>query len=43
MQGLIADIDLLEAEKVQEESCEFKTTEDDHSSATRKLYIESYG
>lgn len=43
MQGLIADIDLLEEEKKQAESCDFKTTEDDNSSATRKLYIESYG
>lgn len=43
MQGLIADIDLLEEEKNQEESCEYKTTEDDGSTAKRKLYIESYG
>ena len=43
MQGLIADIDLLEEEKDQPESCEFKTTEDDDSKALRKLYIESYG
>lgn len=43
MQGLIADIDLLEQEKNQPESCDFKTTEDDGSTAKRKLYIESYG
>ena len=43
MQGLIADIDLLEEEKKQAETCEFKTTEDDHSKGKRKLYIESYG
>ncbi len=43
MQGLIADIDLLEEEKHQEESCEFKTTIDDDSKSKRKLYIESYG
>ena len=43
MQGLIADIDLLEEEKNQPESCEFKTTEDDDGKALRKLYIESYG
>ncbi|NQZ79147.1 MAG: tRNA (N6-isopentenyl adenosine(37)-C2)-methylthiotransferase MiaB [Ekhidna sp.] len=43
MQGLIADIDLLEEEKKQSESCEYKTTEDDDSLAVRKLYIESYG
>ncbi|WP_462249999.1 tRNA (N6-isopentenyl adenosine(37)-C2)-methylthiotransferase MiaB [Ekhidna sp.] len=43
MQGLIADIDLLEEGKQQEESCEFKTTIDDDSKSKRKLYIESYG
>ena len=43
MQGLIADIDLLEEEKDQNESCEYKTTEDDEGTALRKLYIESYG
>ena len=43
MQGLIADIDLLEEKKNQAESCDFKTTEDDNTKARRKLYIESYG
>lgn len=43
MQGLIADIDLLEEEKNQPESCDYKTTEDDGVAAKRKLYIESYG
>ena len=43
MQGLIADIDLLEEESNQAESCDFKTTEDDSVSSKRKLYIESYG
>ena len=43
MQGLIADIDLLEEEKNQAEACDFKTTEDDATPTNRKLYIESYG
>jgi len=43
MQGLIADIDLLKEEKKQADACDFKTTEDDNSSSSRKLYIESYG
>ncbi|MEO9870489.1 tRNA (N6-isopentenyl adenosine(37)-C2)-methylthiotransferase MiaB [Ekhidna sp.] len=43
MQGLIADIDLLEEEQKQAESCDFKTTEDDNIVTKRKLYIESYG
>ncbi len=43
MQGLIADIDLLEAEEKQAESCDYKTTEDDGLLTSRKLYIESYG
>ena len=43
MQGLIADIDLIEEEKNQPESCDFKTTEDDAGKSLRKLYIESYG
>lgn len=43
MQGLIADIDLLEEEKKPSESCEFKTTEDDDAKTLKKLYIESYG
>lgn len=43
MQGLIADIDVLEEEQQQAESCEFKVTEEDNAKAKRKLYIESYG
>lgn len=43
MQGLIADIDLLEEETKQAEACDFKTTEDDGLKTTKKLYIESYG
>lgn len=43
MQGLIADIDILEEEKKQEEACGFKTTEDDGTALNKKLYIESYG
>ncbi|MEQ8903873.1 tRNA (N6-isopentenyl adenosine(37)-C2)-methylthiotransferase MiaB [Ekhidna sp.] len=43
MQGLIADIDLLEEEKSQPESCDYKVSEDDGTKAKRKLYIESYG
>lgn len=42
MQGLIADIDLLE-EEAKAESCDYKTTEDDGLDTKRKLYIESYG
>ncbi len=40
---MIADIDLLEEEKNQPESCDFKTTEEDSQGKKRKLYIESYG
>ncbi|MEM0939059.1 MAG: tRNA (N6-isopentenyl adenosine(37)-C2)-methylthiotransferase MiaB [Bacteroidota bacterium] len=43
MQGLIADIDLLEEQDKQPEACDFKTTEDDGPGTKRKLYIESYG
>ncbi len=41
MQGLIADIDLSEEES-RSEVCDFKVTEE-KGTATRKLYIESYG
>lgn len=41
MQGLIADIDLIQEEK-EAEVCDFKVT-DDEKSGSRKLYIESYG
>ncbi|WP_425391325.1 tRNA (N6-isopentenyl adenosine(37)-C2)-methylthiotransferase MiaB [Ekhidna sp.] len=43
MQGLIADIDLLEVEKNQPESCDYKVTEENATATQRKLYIESYG
>lgn len=43
MQGLIADIDLLEEEKNQPESCDFKVSEEEGLKTKRKLYIESYG
>lgn len=43
MQGLIADIDLLEEEKNQNESCDFKVSEEDAIQSQKKLYLESYG
>lgn len=43
MQGLIADIDLLEEDKNQPDSCDFKVSEDDSNKAQKKLYLESYG
>jgi tRNA-2-methylthio-N6-dimethylallyladenosine synthase len=43
MQGLIADIDLLEEEKNQADLCDFKVSEDDSSVVQKKLYLESYG
>lgn len=43
MQGLIADIDLLEEEQNQAQACDFKTTENDDTLSPKKLYIESYG
>jgi tRNA-2-methylthio-N6-dimethylallyladenosine synthase len=41
MQGLIADIDLVEQEE-KIDSCDFKVSEEEGNS-TKKLYIESYG
>lgn len=41
MQGLIADIDLIEREK-DTETCDFKVSEEENS-GEKKLYIESYG
>ena len=41
MQGLIADIDLIEKEK-DSESCDFKVSEEENS-GEKKLYLESYG
>lgn len=43
MQGLIADIDLLEEEKNQADSCDFKVSEEDAQQSQKKLYLESYG
>ncbi|REG81382.1 tRNA (N6-isopentenyl adenosine(37)-C2)-methylthiotransferase MiaB [Algoriphagus antarcticus] len=41
MNNLIADIDIIPGEEAQ--ACDFKTTVDEHTGKTRKLYIESYG
>ncbi|MEB2777589.1 tRNA (N6-isopentenyl adenosine(37)-C2)-methylthiotransferase MiaB [Algoriphagus sp. D3-2-R+10] len=41
MNNLIADIDIIPAEEAQ--ACDFKTTVDENTGKTRKLYIESYG
>lgn len=43
MQGLIADIDLLEEEKNQPESCDFKVSQNEATKTQKKLYLESYG
>ncbi|MFK7952771.1 MAG: tRNA (N6-isopentenyl adenosine(37)-C2)-methylthiotransferase MiaB [Ekhidna sp.] len=43
MQGLIADIDLLEKEKNEAESCDFKVSEENAEQSQKKLYLESYG
>lgn len=42
MQGLIADIDLLEEEEKNQEACDVKVSEDE-GTQKKKLYIESYG
>ena len=42
MTGLIADIDIVEAPK-SDQNCEFRTTEEGGNVSARKLYIESYG
>lgn len=41
MNNLIADIDIISGEEAQ--ACDFKTTLDENTGKTRKLYIESYG
>ncbi len=41
MNNLIADIDIISGEEAQ--ACDFKTTIDENTGKTRKLYIESYG
>lgn len=41
MNNLIKDIDFISAEEAQ--VCDFKTTEDENTGKSKKLYIESYG
>ncbi len=41
MNNLIKDIDIISAEEAQ--VCDFKTTEDENTGKSKKLYIESYG
>ena len=41
MDNLIKDIDIISAEEAQ--ACDFKTTADENTGKTKKLYIESYG
>jgi len=41
MTNLIADIDIISGEAAQ--ACDFKTSVDENTGKTRKLYIESYG
>jgi tRNA-2-methylthio-N6-dimethylallyladenosine synthase len=41
MDNLIKDIDIISAEEAQ--VCDFKTTEDQNTGKSKKLYIESYG
>tara|TARA_R110002020_G_scaffold373023_4_gene584454 strand:+ start:451 stop:1929 length:1479 start_codon:yes stop_codon:yes gene_type:complete len=41
MNNLIADIDIISGEEAQ--ACDFKTTIDENTGKTKKLYIESYG
>lgn len=41
MNNLIKDIDFISAEEAQ--VCDFKTTEDENTGNSKKLYIESYG
>lgn len=43
MKNLIQDIDLLQQEPQQEESCGVKISVDQNTGKARKLYIESYG
>lgn len=41
MNNIIADIDIISGEEAQ--ACDFKTTVDENTGKTKKLYIESYG
>lgn len=43
MQGLIADINLIEEKNEGTEQCDFKTSVNDGTKSSSKLYIESYG
>jgi tRNA-2-methylthio-N6-dimethylallyladenosine synthase len=41
MENIIRDIDIITSEETQ--ACDYKTTEDENTGKTKKLYIESYG
>ena len=41
MENIIKDIDIISAEEAQ--ACDYKTTEDENTGKSKKLYIESYG
>lgn len=41
MENIIKDIDIIAPEQVQ--ACDFKTTEEENTGKSKKLYIESYG
>ena len=41
MENIIRDIDIITSEEIQ--ACDYKTTEDENTGKTKKLYIESYG
>lgn len=41
MENIISDIDIISPEEAQ--ACDFKTTEDQNTGKSKKLYIESYG
>ena len=43
MNGLIADIDVIDKERVTEDSCGYKVSAEGVNKNARKLYIESYG
>ncbi|MCH7409272.1 tRNA (N6-isopentenyl adenosine(37)-C2)-methylthiotransferase MiaB [Belliella sp. DSM 111904] len=41
MENIIKDIDIISAQEAQ--ACDYKTTEDENTGKSKKLYIESYG
>ncbi|SNS20720.1 tRNA-i(6)A37 thiotransferase enzyme MiaB [Belliella buryatensis] len=41
MENIIKDIDIISADEAQ--ACDYKTTEDENTGKSKKLYIESYG